>query len=480
MDAPALARSTEASRPEEIRTRKLHPDIVTTLTLAAILLVAVFVRAHGLGRESLWFDEAATARVATASWSDFLPRFRHSETTPPPYYILLKIWVGVFGASETSLRAPSVLAGAGVVWFLWRFGMRIGGTAVGLTAAALTAVWPFHVEYAREARVYVFMLLLALWSTDQYLRLAEDRRPRAQWWYILATVLLLHSHLYALTTVAAQNVAYLVQLLRRRAPLSPRAWLSVQAAAAFVAAPSILWMLKLARIKGAGGTSIPAPGPDELALTFLAYCGSSGVLLLASVMLMILGVGNRRLRPHLPLLLSLLLVPTVVPLAVSYLFTPVFMPRYGIVATAPFLLFIAAGIARLRPAPVAAIVTAGVAGVALWVSLTLPDWKGDWRAAGAYLQRTLRPGDDVVVTNPHTTILYDHYMPSRSDVRRRGLYSNAVPLGLPLPEGKHVWAVFHAPHVYPRDVINHAYWRVVSQRAFHEVLILELADGVTD
>src|SRR5436305_11720912 len=90
---------------------------IFTVLLSALLLFFLFVRATHAG--ALWRDEAATLRLAQMpTVGEIAANFQH-EAFPIPFPLLIRTYVGVFGASDASLR-----------WF---------GFAIGV--ALLAAAW---------------------------------------------------------------------------------------------------------------------------------------------------------------------------------------------------------------------------------------------------------------------------------------------------------------------------------------------------
>src|SRR3989338_11407589 len=60
--------------------------------------------------QSLWLDEATTARVVRQyNFTEIISKFSPSDFHPPLYYLFMKIWTNVFDYSEIALRLPSVV-----------------------------------------------------------------------------------------------------------------------------------------------------------------------------------------------------------------------------------------------------------------------------------------------------------------------------------------------------------------------------------
>jgi 4-amino-4-deoxy-L-arabinose transferase-like glycosyltransferase len=169
-----------ASFPAFAGLRRSIPFAAEAATVLLFVLTALAIRLYGIGDHSLWVDEAASLAFAEASWYDLFVTNPLTETNPPGYYALLKLWIGAFGTSEMSLRMPSALAGALAVVPLYLIARRAAGQGAALIAAALFALSAIQVEYAQEARTFAVMtlaFLLALWSGG---RIVDAHAPGRQ------------------------------------------------------------------------------------------------------------------------------------------------------------------------------------------------------------------------------------------------------------------------------------------------------------
>src|SRR3972149_5511149 len=145
--------------------------------VAAVLLVGAGVRFWGLGTKSLWFDETYSVFIARQALVDIPRMLQTYDTHPPLHYVLLHVWMALFGSGEASIRIPSVLASVGAILLTFFLGRRLAGDRVGLLAAALLAVSPFQVTSAQEARMYPFLTLFGLGASYAlWLALEEGRR----------------------------------------------------------------------------------------------------------------------------------------------------------------------------------------------------------------------------------------------------------------------------------------------------------------
>lgn len=137
--------------------------------LYLIMILALALRLISLN-QSLWLDEATTALVAKdLSWTQ-LVEFAKADFHPPLYYAIVKVLTQLAANySEVALRLPSVLAGVGTVFTVYKI-CKVSKDSHPLLAAALIATAPLHVYYSQEARMYVLAAFFVSLGVLFYLR----------------------------------------------------------------------------------------------------------------------------------------------------------------------------------------------------------------------------------------------------------------------------------------------------------------------
>jgi 4-amino-4-deoxy-L-arabinose transferase-like glycosyltransferase len=447
-----------------------------TILLAAILLLAAGLRLYGLGRESLWFDEAASVRIVRQDFATMFASIKDDERIPPLHYLILHAWVRVLGHAEWSVRLPSALAGIGAVWVLHALTKRLFGVAPALVAALLLAVAPFQIQYSQEARSYSLMLLLSLASCLLFVRLLDTEKPKPSLdaSYILASAAALYSHLYALFTLIAQGIAYTAAWLSADKPLLGfRRWVVTQIG---VIALFLWWLpttVRWARSVGSGFWVEPMTVRD-LFTTYATYAGGTGAVMFLLALAAIGVIAQRHSLRGVTLMLSLATLPVVVPIVVSILTKPTFTPRYGIVAPAALYALAGCGVAALGNRIVQVVVALSLAGLSVQGLRAIPD-KPDWRGTVAHVETVVRPGDYIAMTPRRSTYIYDNYA-TRRDVTRKGFDSGAIPLSVPLEPGVTVWFIYEAGSYDPSDVLQRGGWYVRSRHERKYLTVLELDD----
>lgn len=169
------------------------PDLVRrrryAILLAGIVLLGLFLRLYKIGANSFWWDETSSVWMSGSSLADTL-NLVVRDVHPPLYFLLLHFWLHLT-SSDAGIRLFSAICGVLNIPVMYLLGRRIAGRVVGLLAALILAVAPFHVMYAQEARMYTLLALLVSLSLYFLARLLSD--PRAaeaplgsglvDWWH---------------------------------------------------------------------------------------------------------------------------------------------------------------------------------------------------------------------------------------------------------------------------------------------------------
>lgn len=143
----------------------------------ATLLLSAFSVAYKLGEPSLWVDEAYTWFFVSMPWGKMLQSARIDAVNPPFFYLYAKVFTGIFGTSETSLRMPSVIAFlVGLGGSLW-VGRQAGGRTGSLAAGWFWAFHPMLVWYARDARPYALAAVLSVLGVGLFLHIRSRTLP---------------------------------------------------------------------------------------------------------------------------------------------------------------------------------------------------------------------------------------------------------------------------------------------------------------
>ena len=139
-----------------------------------VLLVGFLIRLIALN-QSLWLDEAITAKVVSQyNLFDISRFFSPLDFHPPFYYVFMKLWTGIFGLSEISLRMPSVIFSVLTAYILYLIGTKLKNHSFGLWTALFFLFNPLIIYYSQEARMYSLVTLLLTCATYVYIKLINE------------------------------------------------------------------------------------------------------------------------------------------------------------------------------------------------------------------------------------------------------------------------------------------------------------------
>jgi 4-amino-4-deoxy-L-arabinose transferase-like glycosyltransferase len=173
-----------------------------------VTIGAAALRFIGLGTQSMWYDELSTTQVITGSVSGLLDRIRHSEGTPPLYFVLATVWSHAFGSGDAAIRSMSALAGTLTVPVAYLVTRAVGGgRRAGLLVAALVAVNPFLIWYSQEARAYALAVLLVTVALLFFVKAFQEPTTRNGLLFAVAGLLAVATHYFALVVIGPELVA---------------------------------------------------------------------------------------------------------------------------------------------------------------------------------------------------------------------------------------------------------------------------------
>ncbi len=212
--------------------------------LLVILLLATGLRLVNLGERTLWYDEAFAVLFAETGleamiYGTLAPvEGGAADIHPLLYYTTLNGWMRLFGQAPALVRLYSVLIGVVTVGVVFRLAADLFDRRTGLTAALITALAPFHIQYSQETRMYALLTLFLLLATWCYRR-AWQGRGRG-WWAAFGV-------LAALAMYTQQLAAFYLAALGLL-PILSRRWdrlLPTMASAGLALVLYLPWLVKL-------------------------------------------------------------------------------------------------------------------------------------------------------------------------------------------------------------------------------------------
>jgi mannosyltransferase len=408
-------------------TKQKRSDLIF---LSSALLLALVLRLYNLGADSIWLDEAISYDQVKLPFEAMIAELT-TDVHPPVYYVILNFTVHVFGSSEFLLRLPSVLFGWLSVVLVYPVASMLCDRRTALYATLLGAISLLWINYSQEVRMYSLASCMALLSMYAFLRLC--RRDRSAWdtvFYVLATTLLLYTHVFGAFVVIAQNlyVFSLVVIRRYFEPFSLKQWVVMQLACLVLFLPWVQVLLgQVTRVQK--GFWIGVPDLSTLLETGAAYAGPLLVFLISVPLLAIALIIGKRQDAEFEVkstivssryfLLLWLLVPVLLPFVISLLSQPIYHYRYTIVASPAWYILVALGLSSIPLRWLRLSVLLLLVGLLVY---RVPGYyqskrKPNWRDIVAHVEQAAEV-DDLVLFNQSNLIQPFSYYSSRNDIKK--------------------------------------------------------------
>lgn len=405
-EAPDLETQTTPRIDDPFTTRRGR--IWFFAALGAVVLIGIVLRFWT--RSDLWLDEALTVNIARQPLSQ-IPHLLREDGAPPLFYVLLHVWMGIFGQSDLAVRSLSGVLSLVTVPLGYLAGRRLGGRWIGWIVVLLLASSPFAVRYATETRMYTLVCLLTVLGF-----LAVDnalRRPRPGNLCAVAAItgLLLYSHywsIYLLGTVGLW-LAYSALFGRPEWRRGARAALVAECVGGLTFLPWVpIFLFQSAHT----GTPWAAPADFSAMVNAVASFAGGGdnqgralaLIMFAMAGLAVFGLASD--RSHIDLYLkgrpwgrplgAIIVGTLALAIVGGQLSTSAFQVRYASVVFVPLVVLVALGFLTLRDVRVSVVVLTAAVIAGLFGSF--PNISTNRTQAGQVaraIERSGRPGDYV-------------------------------------------------------------------------------------
>jgi mannosyltransferase len=166
------------------------------MALAFLVGVSLALRTQAI-HARFWIDEGLSVGISGHPLSH-IPGLLRQDGSPPLYYLLLSVWMGVFGNGEADTHAMSVAFALFTVPAAWFAARALFGDRAAWIAALLTAINPFLTYYAQETRMYSLVALLSTIVTGTFVVVFVQGRRRWLPVFSVSLALLAYAHNWGL------------------------------------------------------------------------------------------------------------------------------------------------------------------------------------------------------------------------------------------------------------------------------------------
>ena len=328
--------------------------------LLVLTLISLALRTRQLN-VYYWIDEAISVGISSHPLGQ-LPHLLRMDGSPPLYYLLLHVWMQIFGRGPVATHWLSLIPALITVPVAYWGGASLFGRRIGAYAAALTAGVPFLTSYAQETRMYSLLLLLSLLVAVTFVHAFLYRSRRYLPAFSLSLAAALYTHNWALFLGLATFLAFLY--CAWAAPEPRRAlWRDGMIGFGVTALLYLPWvptLLYQAQHTGAPWTLAPAVWSLSQGFYFITGGRGAAVALLLAAgtgFVAMRGAGrDARLVQGAAMALAIIGLGT---LLIAWLYaktTPAWSGRYLAVIVGPMIPLVSMGLSRARGLGIAALI----------------------------------------------------------------------------------------------------------------------------
>ncbi|MBN1357709.1 glycosyltransferase family 39 protein [Candidatus Bathyarchaeota archaeon] len=406
--------------------------------LILILLICVlgfFLRFNNLGGESYWFDETMSLYFSQQDLGAIINPPSYEAHIPPLYYLMLHFWIGLFGTSEFAVRSLSAIFGVLSIFALYKLGKTLFNVKIAVYSSFILAISIFQIYFSQEARMYSLLMLTTLLSIFFFVKSLNENRKRYWVSYIIASILMLYTHAYGIFIIILQFFCLLIYYRHEKGVFKKGF-----TALSLITAGFFPWLIKLLDVTPyvlEGSSAIGwIPQPDIILIigTITVFCNSSvvSILVFGYSLRSIFTLNNLKKRfanssslENLKRIKACVFnssnfsitfcfmwigIPIILALLISFIFQPIYLPKYLILVSPAFYLLVSKGLAnknrKLRY--ILLLILLIDSAVIAYSYYTNPN-KEQWREAAFYVQEHETVGDIIIVNAPWLKLSFEQY-----------------------------------------------------------------------
>lgn len=390
-----------------------------------VTATGLFLRLYGLGNASISMDEAVDLFLAGLSIADIWAYIAHGFIFHPPLFYWVQHVVLLFGTGEFILRLPSALYGALTIPVVYLIGKEFHSRDIGILAAGLLAVSPFHIFYSQDARPYAMMLLFCAIALVYFMEAIRTDSGSA--WVLFGIFSGLSAWIVFYSAVMTFSLMLFVVFDRRRRILKGfdenRAMYVGGIFYLIVIMPLAGMIRDLFALRAVSDVTWGLKGFDVMTESYKDFYSHNELLMAVAIILLVIGIAGmyRYDRWKCALLVTMILLPLAVSILISYKLA--IEPRYALIilpglvvgmamscAVADNLMKKGKVLSRLGILVLFLLFIAAVSIPPVHDLYTSPvKFNQDWRNMSVTVSALTGPGDVVVILPDYMARPFDYY-----------------------------------------------------------------------
>lgn len=168
-----------------------------------------------ISSRSYWDDEIFSI-LTSRSWESMTEVFRKYENNMAFYYVILFLWMKLFGDGELATRFLSIFISLISIYFFFKLACKIFNKTTAFFATILLVCNPIFLFYSVETRSYSLLLMLIIVATYIYLQILQQPYFRLGVLYGLLVGSAVYTHYFGILIVPVHFIALSCTCLKRR------------------------------------------------------------------------------------------------------------------------------------------------------------------------------------------------------------------------------------------------------------------------
>jgi len=370
--------------------------------------------------QPLWRDEAFSVLYATQSFVSIITK---SSFDPPLYYLILHVWMKMFGQSEITVRTLSFVGfSLATIVTIYLSEHLFKKHWLSWFIPLLFFINPMLLYYAVETRAYGWYMFFAMLAIFSYIK--------GNWKIFgLASILGFFTHLYMILIPFVCTLHYLGT--NPKVLVTPRGWLRnayFKTVAVIILCVSP-WLIRVASVASSLKESWYFPVDMHLIKSVLGnmYIGYEGTpwygwiwtarISIVLFVLFCIALIPKKNRQLVLFFLFMVMIPLIVVIGVSFV-KPVFVIRYLIPVTMMEIFLLGYAILAFRSTFIRILLAVCLLSFSSWFNIWFPNkhLKTDYRASMREINALMGAQDVIYADNPLHLFETMYYAKNRSKV----------------------------------------------------------------
>ncbi len=393
--------------------------------LFLILILNIFLKVHGIDKNSLWIDEAYSINEAQFSVQTIILHSSESDN-PPLYYLILHFWTKLFGVSEMAVRSLSAVFSILTSVLIFILVSRNFNLLIGVFSTLFFTFSNENLYYAQETRTYSLVVFLTVISIGVFFLLYKKRNIFLLIVLTIANIFLIYSH-YLSILIPLMEVCVATIFFKNK-----RFFIEILLSTFIVLLCFIPWIqYPLSHAPKEGSFWLQKPTFSNFKGILIGFANNKITLILCFIILAFAFITkiyfNKTNKKYFSFEETSLLVFTFFPIIFVYFiagFVPVFLLRYLLFASIPFYILFILLLNTYLKREKAFIIAASVLICSTIFSIKLHPTKDEnWREAVKKVKELKGKNDEVILSASYTALVFSYYYDRDIFIKNKTTYS---------------------------------------------------------